>query len=92
MMSLPPFVLVQQCLRYYSDRWQYQRLVHGAFTTLKYLSPNDLLGPTGLGNEGGSSGLLNKKKKGKENRDSNSNKNAMPSPRADGLGNTDANL
>jgi hypothetical protein len=45
-------------------RWQYQRLVYGAFTTLKYLdtygcSPNDFPGPTSLGNEGGSSGLPN---------------------------------
>jgi hypothetical protein len=37
-------------------RWQYKRLVYSAFTALKYLSrygcsPNDFLGPTGLGNE-----------------------------------------
>jgi hypothetical protein len=52
-------------------RWQYQRLVHGAFTALKYLSPNDFLGPTSLGNEDESGGLLNKKKKGKKNKGSN---------------------
>jgi hypothetical protein len=71
-------------------RWQYQRFVHGAFTTPKYLSPNDFLGPTGLGNEGESSGLLNKKKKGKKNK--HSNKNAKSGLRIAGLGNTDANL
>jgi hypothetical protein len=91
-MSLPPFVLVQ-CLRYYSDgRWQYQRLVHGAFTTPKYLSPNDFLGPTSPGNEDESNGLLNKKKKGKKNKDKDSNKNVKSGLRADGLGNTDADL
>jgi hypothetical protein len=46
-------------------RWQYQRLVHGAFITSKYLSTcgcllNDFvnfLGPTSFGNEDESSGL-----------------------------------
>jgi hypothetical protein len=56
----------------------------------KYLSPNDFLGPTGLGNEDGPCGLLNKKKKGKKNKDSN--KNVKSNLRTDGLGNTDANL
>ena len=89
-MSLPPFVLVQ-CLRYYSDG-----SISASFTAhlppsaLKYLSPNDFLGPTGLGNEDGPSGLLNKKKKGKKNKDSN--KNVKSNLRTDGLGNTDANL
>jgi hypothetical protein len=66
MLSLPPFVLVR-CLRYYSDgSISASFTVHGAFTTLKYPSPNDFLGPTSLGNEGESNGLLNKKKKRKE--------------------------
>jgi hypothetical protein len=78
--AVPPLLL----------RCQYQRLVHGAFTTLKYLSPNDFLGPTGLWNEGESNGLPNKNIKGKKKKDSY--KNVKSSLRIDGLGNTDANL
>jgi hypothetical protein len=93
-MSLPPFVLVR-CLRCYSHgSISASRLVaHGSrrIYTPKYLSPNDLLGPiTDLGNEDGPDGLLNKKKKGKKNKDSN--KNVKSGLRADGLGNTDADL
>jgi hypothetical protein len=50
----------------------------------------DYLGPTSLGNEDEPSGLLNKKKNGKENK--GSNKNVRSGLRADGLGNTDADL
>jgi hypothetical protein len=43
-------------------QWQYRRLVYYAFATLKYLSkygcsPNELLGPTSLGNEDEPNGL-----------------------------------
>ena len=61
-MPLPPFVLVRAVPPVL--RWQYQRLVYGAFANLKYLatygcSPNDFLGPTGLGNAEGKVGLTN---------------------------------
>ena len=45
-------------------QWQYRRLVHYPFTSLKYLStygcsPNEFLGPTGFENEDESNGLPN---------------------------------
>ena len=58
-MPLPPFVLVR-CLRCSDDSIS-ASLVYGAFAALKCLSSplNDFLGPTGLGNDGGSNGLPN---------------------------------
>jgi hypothetical protein len=62
-MPLPPFVLVR-CLRYSDGSTSASSTAHLPPSSTKYLatygySPNDFLGPTGLGNEDGSNGLPN---------------------------------